>query len=236
MLFNSKKRTLIMKKSMTSLKVVPFKKVAPFNIALLAISLFVGCTDSSVGANNDSHVDTSTSVTNQDASATTDKANANEIEKKIVIDDNLTVNNEALKIQTIKNIYDEAIKQSKASEDFAEIDFIADHADDGFKSAISKAMNHDGEEEVDNCTDSMYLMKFVPGNGCRVSDVETVEATIDKLGRVKVTMGIPDGAGKYNHEIFFFKMSCHENVCKISDIIDEYGDSGLQLAEEWCNS
>lgn len=148
--------------------------------------------------------------------------------------------NDDLKLSTVENMYNEALAEMSANEDYDISKTLYKYADRALQNAVSIAnMNNtiqyaDGSSDLTECFDAFEALSLVEGNGYFLSDADHINYSMVGKGRVRAETVFPDGRGGYNNAYKDFSLTCDANDCKISDIYDFNGDSAKLLAEKLC--
>ena len=145
-----------------------------------------------------------------------------------------------LKIGLIDSMYNEAIMVGKycISHDTCTLDeekVIFKYADTGLQNAIAiSALNrvvmagpYSGMENL--CMYPYSIFRLVDTNGYGVAEIDSYYVDITDEGLIEAKHYFNNVASSR-----FYKVSCNSIECRINDVIDDSGDSGLKLAEKYC--
>lgn len=148
--------------------------------------------------------------------------------------------NDDLKLSTVENMYNEALAELAANEDYDIDKTLYKYADRNLQHAMGMASSRstiqykDGSSELTECFDAVEAMKLVEGNGYLLSDADHIDYSMVSKGRVRAESIFLDGMGGYDKSYKDFSLSCDANECKVSDIFDFNGDSAKLMAEKLC--
>lgn len=148
--------------------------------------------------------------------------------------------NDDLKLSTVENMYNEALAELSANEDYDIDKTLYKYADNGLQKALSMASSNstiqyeDGSSDLTECFDAVEAMKLVEGNGYMLNDADHINYSMVGKGRVRAESIFHDGMGGYDKGYKDFSLTCDANDCKVSDIYDFNGDSAKLLAEKLC--
>ncbi|MDO5770178.1 MAG: hypothetical protein Q4P13_11795 [Psychrobacter sp.] len=149
---------------------------------------------------------------------------------------------DSYKINTVKTMYYAHIKALKANENADELDTIYLYSSKELKKAIAlvKADAMSGyivedEDDISECSESVYDLHLIEGNGYDVSLVDEFDFKMLKNGKVRADMWV--GAKRDSEREHYskdFSLSCHGDTCKITDIFDANGTSAIAEVERSC--
>jgi hypothetical protein len=148
--------------------------------------------------------------------------------------------NDDVKLSTVENMYNEALAELAADEDYDLDKTLYKYADRNLQQAISMVTSNstiqydDGSSELTECFDAVEAMKLVEGNGYMLNDADHIDYSMVSKGRVRAESIFPDGMGGYDKSYKDFSLTCDANECKVSDIYDFNGDSAKLIAEKLC--
>lgn len=153
------------------------------------------------------------------------------------------VSNDNHKKDIIKFLYRDAVLSLKNDDTAEELDTLFAYADRDLQNAIAlvkaDSMNtYDGSEyEISDCSEVRYILNLSVGNGYSIDEAADVKYKVLDNGNVRASIllhGDEDitDSDFNNHKDFSLK--CSSEGCKITDMLDSYGDSALQAVELAC--
>ena len=141
--------------------------------------------------------------------------------------------NNALKIKTVKNMYNTAVKASRTGQDIDTLDSLFKYSDKDLQNAVALSrisrMSDDGME-LTECHSAYETLIINPSNGFSIDEAQNVDYKVLSNGRVRASV-------KYTSEytgLKDFSLKCSSDSCKITDVLNSEGDSGKQNAEKLC--
>lgn len=153
------------------------------------------------------------------------------------------VNNDSHKKDIIKFLYRDAVLSLKNDDTAEELDTLFAYADRDLQNAIAlvkaDSMNtYDGyADEISDCSEVRYILNLSVGNGYSIDEAADVKYKVLDNGNVRASI-LLDGDEDIGDSDFNnykdFSLKCSDDGCKITDMIDNYGDSALQAVELAC--
>ena len=138
-----------------------------------------------------------------------------------------------LKIKTVKNMYNTAVKASANGQDVDTLDSLFKYSDRDLQNAVALSrisrMSDDGME-LTECHSAYETLIINPSNGFSIDEAQNINYKVLSNGRVRANV-------KYTNEysgIKDFLLECDGSSCKITDVLNSEGDSGKQTAEKLC--
>ena len=153
------------------------------------------------------------------------------------------VNNDSHKKDIIKFLYRDAVLSLKNDDTAEELDTLFAYADRDLQNAIAlvkaDSMNtYDGyADEISDCSEVRYILNLSVGNGYSIDEAADVKYKVLDNGNVRASIlldGDEDIADSDFNNYKDFSLKCSDEGCKITDILDSYGDSALQAVELAC--
>ena len=153
------------------------------------------------------------------------------------------VNNDSHKKDIIKFLYRDAVLSLKNDDTAEELDTLFAYADRDLQNAIAlvkaDSMNtYDGyADEISDCSEVRYILNLSVGNGYSIDEAADVKYKVLDNGNVRASI-LLDGDEEIADSDFNnykdFSLKCSDEGCKITDMLDSYGDSALQAVELAC--
>lgn len=153
------------------------------------------------------------------------------------------VNNDSHKKDIIKFLYRDAVLSLKNDDTAEELDTLFAYADRDLQNAIAlvkaDSMNtYDGyADEISDCSEVRYILNLSVGNGYSIDEAADVKYKVLDNGNVRASI-LLDGDEDITDSDFNnykdFSLKCSDEGCKITDMLDSYGDSALQAVELAC--
>lgn len=153
------------------------------------------------------------------------------------------VSNDNHKKEIIKFLYRDAMLSLKNDDTAEELDTLFAYADRDLQNAIAlvkaDSMNtYDGSEyEISDCSEVRYILNLSVGNGYSIDEAADVKYKVLDNGNVRASI-LLDGDEDITDSDFNnykdFSLKCSTEGCKITDMLDSYGDSALQAVELAC--
>ena len=154
-----------------------------------------------------------------------------------------TVSNDNHKKDIIRFLYRDTILSLKNDDRAEDLDTLFAYADRDLQNAIAlvkaDSMNtYDGyADEISNCSEVRYILNLSVGNGYSIDEAADVKYKVLDNGNVRASI-LLDGDEDIGDSDFNnykdFSLSCSSEGCKITDMLDSYGDSALQAVELAC--
>lgn len=153
------------------------------------------------------------------------------------------VNNDSHKKDIIKFLYRDAVLSLKNDDTAEELDTLFAYADRDLQNAIAlvkaDSMNtYDGyADEISDCSEVRYILNLSVGNGYSIDEAADVKYKVLDNGNVRANIlldGDEDIADSDFNNYKDFSLKCSDEGCKITDMLDSYGDSALQAVELAC--
>ena len=153
------------------------------------------------------------------------------------------VNNDSHKKDIIKFLYRDAVLSLKNDDTAEELDTLFAYADRDLQNAIAlvkaDSMNtYDGSEyEISDCSEVRYILNLSVGNGYSIDEAADVKYKVLDNGNVRASIllhGDEDITDSDFNNYKDFSLKCSSEGCKITDMLDSYGDSALQAVELAC--
>ena len=153
------------------------------------------------------------------------------------------VNNDSHKKDIIKFLYRDAVLSLKNDDTAEELDTLFAYADRDLQNAIAlvkaDSMNtYDGyADEISDCSEVRYILNLSVGNGYSIDEAADVKYKVLDKGNVRASIlleGDEDIADSDFNNYKDFSLKCSDEGCKITDMLDSYGDSALQAVELAC--
>ena len=153
------------------------------------------------------------------------------------------VNNDSHKKDIIKFLYRDAVLSLKNDDTAEELDTLFAYADRDLQNAIAlvkaDSMNtYDGyADEISDCSEVRYILNLSVGNGYSIDEAADVKYKVLDNGNVRASIlldGDEDIVDSDFNNYKDFSLKCSDEGCKITDMLDSYGDSALQAVELAC--
>lgn len=142
-------------------------------------------------------------------------------------------NNGNLKVKTVKNMYNAAIKSSISEQDLDTLSTLFKYSDKTLQNAIALSrvsrMSDDGID-FSECHSAYETLIINPSNGFAIEEAQSINYKVLNNGRVRASV-------KYTSEyngLKDFSLTCSGNSCKVTDVFDADGSSGKRSAERLC--
>lgn len=145
-----------------------------------------------------------------------------------------------LKIKTVKNMYNAAIKSSQKGQDDDTLSTLFKYSDKGLQNAIALSRISRMDDEGDGFSDchSAYETLIInPSNGYGIEEVNSIDYRLLNNGKVRASVRFEGNENIRSSNFTAFKdfsLKCSSNSCKITDIFDFNGDSGKLNSEKLC--
>ena len=147
------------------------------------------------------------------------------------------------KKNTVKLMYKDATIASARDYRSDELDTLYTYSDRELQNAIalvqsdSKSRYEGSEDGITNCNEVRYVLKLTTGNGYSITEAKAVDYKVLNNGRVRASLSV-EGYGNiddYDFDNFKdFSLTCSGESCKITDIYDYRGESGISAADKHC--
>lgn len=138
---------------------------------------------------------------------------------------------DSIKIQTVKNMYNTAIKKNQRGEDIDTLETLFKYADKGLQNAIGltniSKMTDDGD--FSECHSAYESLSLSPSNGWGLDEAKSVSYKVLSNGRVRASIKFPDGS-LYKD----LALQCTSGSCKVTDSFDSDNNSAKSMAEKLC--
>lgn len=138
---------------------------------------------------------------------------------------------DSIKIKTVKNMYNAAIKKNQRGEDIDTLETLFKYADKGLQNAIGLSniskMTDDGD--LSECHDAYENLSLSPSNGWGLEEAKSVSYKVLNNGRVRASIKFPDGSIYKD-----LALQCTSSSCKVSDLFDLDNNSAKSMAEKLC--
>lgn len=153
------------------------------------------------------------------------------------------VNNDSHKKDIIKFLYRDAVLSLKNDDTAEELDTLFAYADRDLQNAIAlvkaDSMNtYDGyADEISDCSEVRYILNLSVGNGYSIDEAADVKYKVLDNGNVRASILLDGDEGIADSDFNNYKdfsLKCSDEGCKITDMLDSYGDSALQAVELAC--
>ncbi len=138
-----------------------------------------------------------------------------------------------LKIKTVKNMYNTAVKASANGQDVDTLDSLFKYSDRDLQNAVALSRisrMSDDNMELTECHNAYETLIINPSNGFAIDEAQNISYKVLSNGRVRASV-------KYTSEytgIKDFSLKCNGSSCKVTDVLNSEGDSGRQGAEKLC--
>lgn len=148
-------------------------------------------------------------------------------------------NSDTMKISTVKNMYNQAIKTSRSGQDEDTLDTLFKYADRSLQNAVALSrisrMTDDGD--LAECHDAYETFILSASNGWVIDEAKSIDYKILKNGKIRASIKYT-GKENINSSKFTtykdFSLQCTNSSCKITDVADSGGYSGKLSAEKLC--
>ena len=154
-----------------------------------------------------------------------------------------TVSNDNHKKDIIRFLYRDTILSLKNDDRAEDLDTLFAYADRDLQNAIAlvkaDSMNTYDRyaDEISDCSEVRYILNLSVGNGYSIDEAADVKYKVLDNGNVRASI-LLDGDEDIGDSDFNnykdFSLSCSSEGCKITDMLDSYGDSALQAVELAC--
>ncbi len=138
-----------------------------------------------------------------------------------------------LKIKTVKNMYNAAVKASLSGQDVDTLDTLFKYSDRNLQNAVALSrisrMSDDGMD-LSECHSAYETLIINPSNGFSIDEAQNINYKLLNNGKVRASV-------KYTSEytgIKDFSLQCSSGSCKITDVLESDGYSGKLNAEKLC--
>lgn len=142
-------------------------------------------------------------------------------------------NSTSLKVKTVKDMCNTAIKASVDGQDLDTLDSLFKYSDKDLQNAIalSKVSRmSDDSMGFSECYSAYETLIINPSNGFAIQEAQSINYKVLNNGKVRASV-------KYTSEytgLKDFSLTCSGNSCKITDVFDSDGSSGMRSAERLC--
>lgn len=138
-----------------------------------------------------------------------------------------------LKIKTVKNMYNSAIKSSRNGQDLDTLDTLFKYSDKSLQNAVALSrisrMSDDGMD-LSECHSAYETLIINPSNGFSIDEAQNVNYKLLKNGKVRASVKYTDSYTGAKD----FSLQCSSGSCKITDVFESNGYSGKLNAEKLC--
>lgn len=138
-----------------------------------------------------------------------------------------------LKIKTVKDMYNSAIKSSRNGQDEDTLDTLFKYSDRNLQNAVALSrisrMSDDGMD-LSDCHSAYETLIINPSNGFSIDEAQNINYKLLKNGKVRANI-------EYTSEYTGtkdFSLQCNSDNCKITDVFESDGYSGKLNAEKLC--
>ena len=145
-----------------------------------------------------------------------------------------------LKIKTVKNMYNAAIKSSQNGQDDDTLSTLFKYSDKGLQNAIALSrisrMNDEGDGFSD-CHSAYETLIINPSNGYGIDEAKSVDYRLLNNGKVRASVKYTGKENIRSSSFTAFKdfsLKCSGSSCKITDVFNFNGDSGKLDSEKLC--
>lgn len=144
-----------------------------------------------------------------------------------------------LKIKTVKNMYNAAIKSSRSGQDMDTLDTLFKYSDKSLQNAIalSKINNMTEDGEFSYCNAAYETLIINPSNGDSIDEAKSVDYRLLNNGKVRASVKYTGKENIRSSSFTAFKdfsLKCSGSSCKVTDVFDFNGDSGKLDSEKLC--
>lgn len=139
---------------------------------------------------------------------------------------------DSIKIQTVKNMYNAAIKKNQRGDDLDTLGTLFKYADKGLQNAIGLAQissSTDDEGYFSECHGVYENLSLSPSNGWGLDEAKSISYKVLNNGRVRASIKFPDGS-LYKD----LALQCTSGSCKVTDSFDSDNNSAKSMAERLC--
>lgn len=138
-----------------------------------------------------------------------------------------------LKIKTVKNMYNSAIKSSRNGQDEDTLDTLFKYSDRDLQNAVALSrisrMSDDGMD-LSDCHSAYETLIINPSNGFSIDESQSINYKLLNNGKVRASVKYTaDYTGTKD-----FSLQCSSGSCKITDVFESDGYSGKLNAEKLC--
>ena len=138
-----------------------------------------------------------------------------------------------LKIKTVKNMYNSAIKSSRNGQDEDTLDTLFKYSDRDLQNAVALSrisrMSDDGMD-LSDCHSAYETLIINPSNGFSIDESQSINYKLLNNGKVRASVKYTaDYTGTKD-----FSLQCSSGSCKITDVLESNGYSGKSNAEKLC--
>ena len=139
----------------------------------------------------------------------------------------------SLKVKTVKNMYNAAIKSSISEQDLDTLSTLFKYSDKTLQNAIALSrVNRMSDDSMgfSECYSAYETLIINPSNGFAIQEAQSINYKVLNNGKVRASV-------KYTSEytgLKDFSLTCSGNSCKITDVFDSNGSSGMRSAERLC--
>ena len=138
-----------------------------------------------------------------------------------------------LKIKTVKNMYNAAIKSSQNGQDLDTLDTLFKYSDRNLQNAVALSrisrMSDDGMD-LSECHSAYETLIINPSNGFSIDEAQNIKYKLLNNGKVRASVKY---SGNYTGTKEF-SLQCSSGNCKITDVFESNGYSGKLNAEKLC--
>lgn len=147
-------------------------------------------------------------------------------------------NSDNIKISTIKNMYNQAIKSIRSEQYEDTLDILFKYADRDLQNAvaISKMNRHDEDGALTYCFGGAYeILSLGVTNSWGIDEAKWREYKVLKNGRVRATITYQENINTAKFTGYKdFSLQCTGSSCKVTDVHNDTGLSGKIGAEKLC--
>lgn len=147
-----------------------------------------------------------------------------------------------MKINTVKNMYNDTIKLNRKGQDIDNLDTLFKYADKSLQNAVAlsnmKRMDEDTEEdEYTECHDAFEAFSMGNSNGFELEEAKSISYKLLKNDRVRASINYT-GKDNINSPKFVnyvdYSLKCTSSSCKVTDIHDTNGSPMKAYVEKVC--
>ena len=142
-----------------------------------------------------------------------------------------------MKIKTVKDMYNAAIKIDRSSGDIS--DALFKFSDKNLQNAVALSQLNSTDEDggLSDCFSAFETLDLGASNGYSLYEAKAIDYKLLKNGRVRANIKYT-GKENINSSKFIsykdFSLKCSGSSCKITDVYDFSGVSGKSKAEKSC--
>ncbi len=148
-----------------------------------------------------------------------------------------------MKINTVKNMYNDTIKLNRKDQDFANLDTLFKYADKSLQNAVALSnmgrVDEDTEEDENHpyCYEAFEAFSLGTSNGFGLEEAKSISYKLLKNDRVRASINYT-GKDNINSPKFMnyvdYSLKCTGSSCKITDMYDTDGHSNKSYVEKVC--